>query len=630
MKKIFIITMLLTASFTSYSANLTEITPDHAYPGETLTVTITGAGTHFMQASQTTVRLSNYSSSPTTIYPNSIDIISDEMLNAEFSIPTNFDYYSDGFYDVRVYTDIDGYMYLYDGFYITTPEILSIFPGTGDAGQTVPVTVTGQYTHFSDAGNNIVWLYNSQGSPSTIYGTNTSVQNNTTLQTEFSLPLDAHSGYWYLRIQNDIDGTISKSNAFDINGAEIVTISPDNANIGETIQVSITGSNTHFEQSTGLAVSLTNFQGSSTTIYGSGINITDDTFLETEFTIPINWGGYSGSGYCDVRVSNSIDGNITSGDGFYIHGSEILSITPNSAVAGDILQVTIAGQNTHFSDAGNNTVWLYNYQGSTTTIYGTNTSAQSNTALQTWFSIPFDAYSGSWHLKIQNDINGTISKSYAFDISGPEITGISPASANAGEPVQVSITGQNTYFEQSGGTTVWLSSYQASSTTIYGSNINIINDFSLETTFDIPISASVGYWNLNVANSIIGTLTETYAFYITALSPELVAIYPDHADAGESLQVTITGQYTNFTQSSGTTVRLSNYQASPTYLYGTNINIVDNETIEANLSIPVTWVDHDYCDVRIYTDNYGYLYLYSGFQVNMPEIISLSADSAGA
>jgi len=135
---------------------LTEIDPDHGTIPETLAVTISGEGTHFTQATGTTVNLKQGSS---TIYSYNVDEINDEELVAEFSFD-NFD--NPGYYDVNTENAVDGELYLYDAFYLypnpNPPQLVSIEPNNAQPGDNLEVSISGQNTNFTQGTGTTVWL----------------------------------------------------------------------------------------------------------------------------------------------------------------------------------------------------------------------------------------------------------------------------------------------------------------------------------------------------------------------------------------------------------------------------------------------------------------------------------------
>jgi len=87
--------------------------PDSAKQGDNLTVTISGQNTNFFAQGTETVWFSQGSS--TIIYPNTVNIISNTQIDADFAIPV---FATLGYYDVNTFDTIDGYLMKPDGFKI--------------------------------------------------------------------------------------------------------------------------------------------------------------------------------------------------------------------------------------------------------------------------------------------------------------------------------------------------------------------------------------------------------------------------------------------------------------------------------------------------------------------------------
>lgn len=97
-----------------------------------------------------------------------------------------------------------------------------------------------------------------------------------------------------------------------------------------------------------------------------------------------------------------------------------------------------------------------------------------------------------------------------FLLGQPTITTVTPNSAIQGQTINVSISGQNTYFQQ-GSTTAWLT--QGSSAMV--PTITTVQGWSqLTSVFSIPGNAGVGYWDLHVTDGWQGELLKLDAIFI--------------------------------------------------------------------------------------------------------------------
>ena len=220
-------------------------------------------------------------------------------------------------------------------------------------------------------------------------------------------------------------------------------------------------------------------------------------------------------------------------------------------------------------------------------------------------------------------------------LAAQTITSIVPNSAQQGESLSVTISGQNTYFSQGTPTAVYSSQ---GSTTINATSFSATSDTLLSATFDIPIDASTGNWNVHV-NGYVGEwfwngwywelefvsleLTDGFTITSTVPSPSLISIVPSSAEQGESLSVNITGQNTTFQQGTGTTgvwftqgtstINASSYSAS------------SDTSLSVDFDIPVDAATGLW-DVSVETYIDGVLTLTDGFTIAPRQPITLYVD----
>jgi len=189
---------------------IVSVDPDSAQQGQTLTVAISGRGTHFDQGSGTTVWFGQEST--TTVWP-----VSNILLLARFDIPQQA---QTGLKDISVYNDIDGTLNLYNSFTIApfNPELISVTPGAAYQGQKLSVRITGKNTTFEQGSGAIAWL--SQGD-SLIFPKNINTigqswwfPGSTMEVADFDIPADADTGMWNLHTFSEIDGHLMLADGF--------------------------------------------------------------------------------------------------------------------------------------------------------------------------------------------------------------------------------------------------------------------------------------------------------------------------------------------------------------------------------------------------------------------------------
>ena len=88
------------------------------------------------------------------------------------------------------------------------------------------------------------------------------------------------------------------------------------------------------------------------------------------------------------------------------------------------------------------------------------------------------------------------------------LTGITPSSANQGETLDVTITGENTNFTQGSGTSVHFSFEQASTTIV--NSYTVIDDLNLVANITVPSNVSVGTYDVTISNNIDGDIALTW------------------------------------------------------------------------------------------------------------------------
>jgi hypothetical protein len=187
--------------------------------------------------------------------------------------------------------------------------------------------------------------------------------------------------------------------------AKIVLVSPNFSEREATLNVTITGSNTHFSQTSATGVSFS--QGSSTLQINS-INKVNDSTIIASVTIKQT----NSLGYYDVKIANPVDGSIFMNASFQVTPSvaSLKSVSPASSQKGKTLTITITGNKTHFTQASSVVSF------STSKIHTNSSSVINDTILTCSISIDSTAVSGMYDLNLSNSIDGSISLTAGFSI----------------------------------------------------------------------------------------------------------------------------------------------------------------------------------------------------------------------
>ncbi len=411
------------------------------------------------------------------------------------------------------------------------------------------------------------------------------------------------------------NSTKSKSNG------SIAGVNPNGAMIYDILTVQISGTDTHFAMGTGTDVW---FSQGSGTLYPIETNIVNNTLINSEFMFPY----YLAPGYYDVNTNNITDGHLVLENGFYLdpypETPYLDYISPNTGIAGEMITITAYGKFTHFSQVNNsakltnNNVWFV--------IHGNSYNTISDTIIEIQFPLPSSAPTGMYNIEIYNPLDGSLFLYYSFSVSPdpdpPYLTSISPDNGAIPETLTVSISGENTHFSQGTGTIV---RFKQGSSTIYPNWVNAVSNDIIQAEFSFDDYDNTGYYDVKTVNALDGELTLNNGFYLypDPYPPHLVSVEPSSVQAGESLNVEISGQYTHFSQGSGTIVWIDQggYAVFPT---GTP-TIVSDELISADFFFP-EYFPIGFYDVNTENVPDGHLKLEDAFEV-IDTVTSIRANS---
>ena len=238
--------------------------------------------------------------------------------------------------------------WLFLSFALAAQSIQSVVPNTGPQGVSgLSIAITGTNVEFNGGSSTYVTL--SQG-VNTMYGYNVVVANEQHLTADFDIPYSTPVGLYDLYVSSAIGGG-TLNNAFTVTqGPPLsITIAPDSACSGQDLAVSISGQNTDF------------LQGSSTfyieapggplypysTVPNSNVNAV--AFFNLTGVAPGNY---------NIIDNDYIDGILTSTNNLTVLGPQILSVSPDTGLINNTLDVTITGFCSNFQSATNTSVWF--------------------------------------------------------------------------------------------------------------------------------------------------------------------------------------------------------------------------------------------------------------------------------
>lgn len=304
--------------------HISSVLPNISPQNETLEVSVTAQNTTFNQASATIW----FSQGTNTVF-NVQDVVVENETTLKATVSTgnaNF-----GFYDVNVATN-SGTLNLEYGFLINplfnNPHITSVSPSEAPRGQTISITFNTIGTHFLQATDNTrVWLKRGYYM---VEGEDVVVQDYNKLTASFTFPHYYLTGYYDVYIENPLDHEFFRYNLFNLEVSEelpeLTNISTNNICPADYLSVSVTGTNTNFNQGSPTVYAwLESEEGNE--IEASNVYAADNSFLNALFYV-------ENPGYYDLHIWDYIDGNIVADSSVYVHGNPDI---PESPVGSDYL-----------------------------------------------------------------------------------------------------------------------------------------------------------------------------------------------------------------------------------------------------------------------------------------------------
>jgi hypothetical protein len=329
---------------------------------------------------------------------------------------------------------------------------------------------------------------------------------------------------------------------FIISAQNITSISPLSATQGESIVLSITGSNTFFTAGV-KSIKLALASNNSIYVNATSINVINDTLLKAAFTLNTN----STIGKYDVIVDN-----YTLPTAFSLNktGTAILSVTPQEAAQMDSVELTIKSFNTYNTQATYCNVTLQKYYGSI--IYPFKTTIIDEGTIKCKFAFTYTDYLTDYDVVLSNSVVSEIRLASGFKLKKgpfpPQLISISPNVANRMDSVLLTIKGKNTFFLKDSNT-FFLNNYQ-NSTTIAPKKINYINDTTATAFFVFYNSYRSGKYDL-IINTNTSVLLSAFTLNDALIKPAILSFDPVYSKQGDSVLITVKGRNTHFLSGNG-------------------------------------------------------------------------------
>src|SRR6267142_1825527 len=485
---------LLTDGFNVVASPITiTLAPATGQQGQKLTVRITGTNTHFAQG-VSTARFGDGISVGTADAGDfgPITVTNPTTASAELTIAPDALLAAR---TVTVRTNVEQ-VSLVDGFTVgsSPAAITSLVPSSGPQGQTIPITVTGQNTHFVQGTTQI-------GLGPGIIFSNVSISSGTSLAALATIAASADLGIRTLAVTTGSEA-LSLNNAFTVTAGTPVlqTVNPNAGQQGQqNLSVNLTAQFTHF------------VQGTTTASFGAGITVASLTANSaTAATAVLNIDLAAATGTRNVTLTTGAE-VVALNDGFTVTtGTLVLqTVNPNTGQQGQQnLSVNLTAQFTHF------------VQGTTTASFGAGITVASLT------------------------VSSATTAAAVLNVDPAAATGTRDVTLTTGTEA-VNLTGQFTHFVQGTTTATFGIGITVTSLTVNSPTtaIAIVNIGPAVPTGSHDVTLTTG----------AEMVTLSGGFTVTAGTPVLLTVTPNTGQQGQqNLSVNLVATFTQFFQ--GTTM----------------------------------------------------------------------------
>src|SRR6267142_1196265 len=528
------------------------LAPATGQQGQKLTVQITGTNSHFAQGVSTarfgdgisvgtadagdfgpiTVTNATTASAELTIAPDAL------LAARTVTVRTNAEQVS-----------------LVDGFTVgsSPAAITSLVPSSGPQGQTIPITVTGQNTHFVQGTTQI-------GLGPGIIFSNVSISSGTSLAALATIAASADLGIRTLAVTTGSEA-LSLNNAFTVTAGTPVlqTVNPNAGQQGQqNLSVNLTAQFTHF------------VQGTTTASFGAGITVASLTANSaTTATAVLNIDPTAATGTRNITLTTGAE-VVTLNNGFTVTAGTLVlqTVNPNTGQQGQQnLSVNLTAQFTHF------------VQGTTTASFGAgitvaSLTVSSPTTATAVLNIDAAAGTGTRNVTLTTGAEVvTLNNGFTVTSGTPVLQTVNPNTRQQGQQsLSVNLTGEFTHFVQ--GTTT--ASFGAGITVV---SLTVNSATTATAVLNIDPTAATGTRNITLTTGA-EVVTLNNGFTVTAGTLVLQTVNPNTGQQGQqNLSVNLTAQFTHFVQ--GTT----------TASFGTGITVASLTVSSATTATAVLNID---------------------------------------
>ena len=524
---------------TAGAALLSAVSPTSGQQGQTnLNLTVTGQNTHFVQ-DVTTATLGG------GVIVNLVTVHSPTSATVNISIEP----FAQDARVVVLTTGGENAASAADAFQILpgTPRLTSVAPGSGQQGQTLTVSVVGQFTSFVNGTTTA-----SFGPGITVNAVNVISATTANVNISISALANVSSRTVTLTTGGQVASSLDAGSFFSVTRgpAAINQVNPASGRQAEGLSVTVTGTSTHFAT------------GSTVFSFGGGITVTN-AVINSPTNATLNIAILPGAALGVRTVMATTLGEVAElANGFTVDGglAAIATVSPSTGRQAERLNLNVTGQFTHFVDG--TTIASV---GAGITVHAVTVTNPTSATLDVTVS-PGAALGARTVVLTTGAEVAQLVGGFTVTPGQPTLFSINPVSAIQGTNLTVILNGAFTNFTPQVTTAFFGTGISVGAVTVNG-----------PTLASVPISvaagATVGPHSVTVTTGS-ESVTLLNGFTVVQGTPTVTSIDPNAGQQGLTRNVAITGVFTNWQN----TVTSVSYGAGITV----NSNVVNSATSLTN------------------------------------------------
>ncbi|OQY27979.1 MAG: hypothetical protein B6244_08525, partial [Candidatus Cloacimonetes bacterium 4572_55] len=483
-----------------------------------------------------------------------------------------------------------------DEFTGLTPSVVSVSPTHIEQDQQVTITVVGSAAHFLSAGE----FHLTQGS-TTLTPDNISLISNSEMLGQLTVPDSAPVGDWNVISSNDLDGTLTLSQGFEIRlGApddlDAQTVS---ATAIDLIWQNHSATQTHVRiqrrmGQTGSFATIDDAESDATSYSDSDLN------PDTEYCYRVQ--GFDDqdhvSTYSDVSCATTETSSLPT----------IVSVTPGNGKQDQTVTLTIVGQGTHFDNESEPSLDYGQWA-----VQANSITVQGDTELDAVFILPPNAEVGFWEVTVETETDGEISFPDGFFVNLGAPSNLQAVSSS-GDRVDLS------WVNHSSTQTALILERETQTQGAGSRNARAFEEIAIisptETSYsDVSLQENSQYCYRLQARQGSDILSEysNQECVVTQSNPTLLTgVEPSYAEQDQSITLILSGQNTHFADASATPI--VGLIRGNQVIQAERVDVTVNTLLTAELTLPTDAPTGSW-DVVVQNEIDGPLSIDDGFEI---------------